>query len=107
MSKYREIGEVMRAVGEQVTWEVLQSEGKWYVWLSNNAFKISDADETLEAAVEKVYNSAIIRGPRWLRDSIKRLGREVSRFESQSRDTQEAMADSAEDRRSAATKGEL
>ena len=31
----------------------------------------------------------------------------VSRFESQSRDTQEAMADSAEDRREAARRGEL
>lgn len=63
---------ILDEIGEQVTWNMLKCEGKWYVTASHNphtkdGFKVNESGEILEDVVIDVCGELIATGPYWIR----------------------------------------
>lgn len=64
------VSAILEDMGEEVTWELLKSDGRWFVWLSRgepDAFKFSAGSRSLEVAMSIVVDDARTHGPKWLR----------------------------------------
>ena len=63
---------LLEIMGEQITWEFLKCEDRWYVCASNNpreeyGFKFSSAHKSLDMAVRMVVVDLALDGPDWVR----------------------------------------
>ena len=67
MTSPNHVTDTLESIGEQITWEMLKCEGRWYVWASNNDDKYSDAAADLEDAVLYVAELIRFHHPEWFK----------------------------------------
>ena len=62
--------DIIELVGSEISWDILNSDGRWYVWASHSSgdpessCKFSDGDDNLMACVRRVANEVLA----WQRD---------------------------------------